>query len=109
MHNHDGGTLFLLNVHAAEMVLTTVGFCITLYSGNLLVHIDILHLFQSWETFIQPQYDMGMKWWTVGIFKYCISALKWSSSSLNSHQLKALLSTYTSISLNIYNACMAEI
>ena len=33
------------------LVGSTVGICITLYSGNLLVHINILHLFQSWETF----------------------------------------------------------
>ena len=51
---------------------------------------------------MQPQYDMGMKWWTGGIFVSHTVLSKWSSCSLNSHQLNALLSTYTSISLNIY-------
>ena len=85
-------------LNAPEMVLTTVGICITLYSGNLLVHINVSKL---GNLLCNPNM-MGMKWWTGGIFVSHTVLSKWSSCSLNSHQLKALLSTYTSISLKIY-------
>ena len=76
------------------MVSTVVLHCILVTYLCILIYYIY---FKAGKPFMQPQYDMGMKWWTGSIFVSHTVLSKWSSCSLNSHQLKALLSTYTSI------------